>query len=199
MQPLAPQFGTSTTISLPLTGFPALWLVPTQTSSVTVSQSSNVPAMLDWGYVDPDIASAMTGALCSITGSASFTPRGGTVTQGFWEAIPSECGPYGAPAPAGVATLAMTAQSKAFDPAVTSDTGDFWPTSINPAAPFSPITLNPGQTGTVNVTITPSGASGTVVSGVLYVDVYDVGVPTASYASPTGDELVGLPYSYTIH
>jgi hypothetical protein len=195
---LAPQFGTSTTISLPLTGFPALWLVPTQTSSVAVSQSSNVPAMFDWGYVDPDIASAMTGPLCSITGSASFTPPGGTVTQGFWEAIPSECGPYAVPAPAGVATLAMTAQSKAFDPAVTSDTGDFWPTSINPAAPFSPITLNPGQTGTVNVTITPSGASGTVVSGVLYVDVYDVGVPTASYASPTGDELVGLPYSYTI-
>ena len=196
---LAPQFGTSTTISLPITGPLALWLVPTETSSVAVSQSSTVPAMFDWGYDDPDIASATTGSLCSTTASASFTPSGGTVTQGLWGATPTECGPYAAPAPAGTATLAMTAQSKAFDPAITSDTGDFWPTSINPAAPFSPITLNPGQTAVINVTITPSGASGTVVSGVLYVDVYDVGVPTATYESPTGDEVAGLPYSYSIN
>lgn len=194
---LAPQFGTSTTISLQ-TGNLALWLVPTETSSVAVSQSSTVPAMFDWGYDDPDIASATTGSLCSTTASASYAPPGGKVTQGLWGATPSECGPYTAPAPAGTATLAMTAQSKAFDPAITSDTGDFWPTSINPAAPFSPITLNPGQSGTINVTITPNGASGTVVSGVVYVDVYDTGVPTAAYASSTGDELVGLPYTYTI-
>jgi Subtilase family/Peptidase inhibitor I9 len=196
---LAPQFGTSTTIPLPLTGPLALWLVPTETSSVAVSQSSTLPAMFDWGYDDPDIASATSGSLCSTTASASFTPPGGTVTQGLWGAVPSECGPYTAPAPAGTATLAMTAQSKAFDTTITSDTGDFWPTSINPATTFSPITLNPGQTGTINVTITPSGASGTVVSGVLYVDVYDVGVPTATYASPTGDEVAGLPYSYSIN
>jgi Subtilase family/Peptidase inhibitor I9 len=196
---LAPQLGTSTVISLPITGPLALWLVPTETSSVAVSQSSTVPAMFDWGYDDPDIASATTGSLCSTTASASFTPSGGTVTQGLWGATPTECGPYAAPAPAGTATLAMTAQSKAFDPAITSDTGDLWPTSINPAAAFSPITLNPGQTGTINVTITPSGAAGTVVSGVLYVDVYDVGVPTATYESPTGDEVAGLPYSYSIN
>jgi hypothetical protein len=58
--------------------------------------------------------------------------------------------------------------------------------------------LNPGETGTINVTITPSGASGTVVSGVLYVDTYDVGPPTATYESPTGNEVAGLPYRYTI-
>jgi hypothetical protein len=196
---LAPQLGTSTIITLPITGPLALWLVPTETSGVAVSQSSTVPAMFDWGYDDPDIANATTGSLCSTTASASFTPSGGTVTQGLWGATPTECGPYAAPAPVGTATLAMTAQSKAFDPAIISDTGDFWPTSVNPAAPFSPITLNPGQTGTINVTITPSGASGTVVSGVLYVDVYDVGVPTATYASPTGDEVAGLPYSYSIN
>ena len=194
--------GTSIAVSLPITAPPflAAWLVPTETSSVAVSQTSTVPAMFDWGYYDPDIASATTGSLCSTTASASLTPPGGTVTQGLWEATPSECGPYAAPAPAGTASLAMTAQSKAFDPAITSDTGDLWPTSINAAtfATFSPITLNPGETGTINVTITPSGASGTVVSGVLYVDVYDVGVPTATYASPTGDEVAGLAYSYTI-
>jgi Subtilase family/Peptidase inhibitor I9 len=195
---LAPQEGTSDTISLPITGPLALWLVPTETSSVAVSQTSSVPAMFDWGFDDPDLSSAKTGSLCSTTSSASYSPRGGTVTQGLWGATPTECGPYTAPAVAGTATLAMTARSKAFDPAVTSDTADLWPASINPAAPFAPITLNPGQTGTINVTITPSGASGTVVSGVLYVDTYDVGPPIATYESPTGNEVAGLPYRYTI-
>ena len=195
---LAPQEGTSGTISLPITGPLALWLVPTETSSVAVSQTSSVPAMFDWGFDDPDFASAKTGSLCSTTSSASYSPRGGTVTQGLWGATPTECGPYAAPAVAGSATLVMTAQSKAFDPAVTSDTADLWPASVNPSVPFAPITLNPGETGTINVTITPSGASGTVVSGVLYVDTYDVGPPTATYESPTGNEVVGLPYRYTI-
>jgi hypothetical protein len=36
-----------------------------------------------------------------------------------------------------------------------------------PPPPTGPITLNPGQTGTITVTITPSGASGTVVRGTL--------------------------------
>ena len=156
--------------------------------------------MFDWGGFigDPDIASAMTGPLCSTTASASFAPSGGTVTAGPWYAQPSECGPYAAPASAATASLAMTAESKAFDSAVTSDTGDFWPTAINPATAFAPIILNPGQTGTINVTITPSGASGTVVTGTLYVDAFATGAPTAVFSIPTGDELAGLPYSYTI-
>jgi len=200
---LAPQPGTSDTVNLPNTApFPPEWLVPTQTSSVSISQSSSLPAMFDWGDVigDPDIASASLGpgSLCSTTASASFTPAGGTVTAGLWYANPSECGPYGTPASAATAFVAMNAQSKAFDPAVTSDTGDFWPTSINPATTFSPIILSPGQTGTIDVTITPSGASGTLVSGTLYIDDLATGVPTASYETTSGDELAGLPYTYTI-
>ena len=95
------------------------------------------------------------------------------MTAGIWNAVPSERGPYGlGGAPAGTADVSMTTQSKAFDPAVTSSTGDFWPASINLAAlgTFSPLLVNPGQTGTITVTITPSGASGTVVHGTLYVD-----------------------------
>src|SRR6185437_5167235 len=49
-----------------------------------------------------------------------------------------------------------------------------------------PITLNPGQTGTIVVTITPSGASGTVVNGTLYIDDFD-------FFTDGGDELVALP------
>ena len=61
----------------------------------------------------------------------------------------------------------------------------------NPPPPTGPITLNPGQTGTITVTITPSGASGTVVHGTLYIDDFD-------FFTDGGDELVALPYTYTI-
>ena len=60
---LSPQFGTSDTLSLPLTGNPALWLVPSETSSVSVAQTSSLPGMFDTGPLpgDPDLASAATG------------------------------------------------------------------------------------------------------------------------------------------
>ena len=197
---LVTQIGSSDTgLLLPLGVTPPFWLVPTETSSISVSQSSTLPAMFDMFLAtgDPDIIpSAKTGSLCSTATSASFTPVGGTVGAGLWAAVPSECGPYDAPAPAATATLAMSALSKAFDLTITSDTDDFWLTSINPAATFSPIILGPGQTGTINVTITPTGASGTVVRGSLYIDDYVGAVPP--YLTTSGDELAVIPYAYTV-
>ncbi len=198
---LAPQFGAPET-GIPLTsGDDAFWLVPTQTSSVSVSASGTVPIQFDFGIVpgDPDISSSPPGpgSLCSTTPSGSFTPSGGTVTAGLWFAAPSECGPYPTGgAPAGTANVAMTATAKAFDPAVSSTTGDLWPTSVNSANAFSPVVIAPGASATVNVTFTPSGAAGTVVSGDLYVDDYLSGIPP--YGQISGDELAAIPYTYTI-
>ncbi len=195
---LAPQFGGSDTVPLPAVSEPE-WLVPTQTSSVSVSQSSTLPAMFDFGAAvgDPDLPSSSGGAsLCGTSSSGSYTPPGGTVTAGIWYALPDQCGPYPGPAPAATATVSMTAQSKAFDSTVTSTTGDIWLASTNSTVTFSPIVLNPGQSGVINVTITPSGASGTVVTGTLYIDDYVSGVPP--YGQIAGDELAALPYTYTI-
>jgi len=197
---LALQLGTSGSITLPNTGNYPYWLVPTHTSSVSVAQTATVPAMFDFGpYAgDPDLPSAGFGnaSLCATTVSASYAPPGGAVTTGLWGAGPTECGPYASPAVAAAATVSMTSQSKAFDPAVTSDSGDLWLASTNASTPFSPVTINPGQTTTVNVKITPSGPSGTVVAGVLYVDDFVSGVPP--YGNITGDELAAIPYTYTI-
>jgi Peptidase inhibitor I9 len=197
---LATQFGTTQTgIALPPKGNPD-WLVPTQTSSVSVSASATLPIQFDFSPAtgDPDLSSAPPGAgpLCTTTPSGSFTP-GGNVTAGIWDAVPSECGPYPpGGAPAGTANMAMTATAKAFDPAVTSSVGDFWQLATNPAASFSLFVINPGATATINVTITPSAAAGTVVSGNLYVDAFTGDVPP--YGQVTGDELAALPYTYTV-
>ena len=79
---------------------------------------------------------------------------------------------------------------------MTSPDGDLWLQSVNPSATVSPIVINPGQSVTINVTITPNAAAGTVVSGHLYVDDFYSGVPP--YGQQSGDELSAIPYEYTV-
>ena len=196
---LAP-LDAATGLSLPLTVEPPLYIVPSQTSSLSVTQTSSLPTMFDFSPVagDPDLASSASGAgpLCSTSPSASYSPSGGTVTSGVWSVTPAECGPFLAPAPAGTASDSVTATTKAFDTAVTSPVGDFWEASVNPSSSFSLFVIQPGQTATLNVTITPLAAPGTVVSGNLYVDVFDGNVPP--FGQEGGDELAALPYTYTV-
>ncbi len=192
----------NTGLTLPLTvNFPPQWIVPTQTSSVSVAANATLPMMFDFSPFagDPDIASAPAGPgpLCADTESATYRAAGGTVTAGGWSSLPSECGPYPTGATPGTLNYVnMTAQTKQFDSTVTSDTGDFWLASTNPSAPFAPVIVKPGDTATINVTITPTGPKNTKVSGTLYVDDYVQGVPP--YGQVAGDELVALPYAYMI-
>jgi hypothetical protein len=202
---LAP-FDQASGLALPLTNTVPTWLVPNETTSVSVTASATLPMMFDFspssGFIDdtgdPDLASASSGPgpLCADTESASYSPPGGSVTTGFWSAVPTECGPYSGPAPAGTVSTAMTALIKGFDPAVTSPTGDLWLESLDPASTFSPFVLQPGQSATVPVTITPSGPSGTQVSGHIYVDTFLSNVPP--YVQGSGDELAAIPYAYTV-
>jgi hypothetical protein len=189
LAPLSPETG----LPLPLTTSPPVWLVPSQTSSLSVAAIASLPIMFDFGPFagDPDLASSV-----GTTPTGSYTPAGGQVTAGLWSAAPAEIGPYPSGAPAGTVSMAMTATTKEFDPAVTSPTGDAWLTAVNPATTFTPVTINPGQTATINVTITPSAAAGSVVSGNLYIDDFISGVPP--YGQLGGDELAALPYEYTV-
>jgi hypothetical protein len=191
---------TTGTVALPMTSYFPTWLVPAETSSVWVSQTASLPAMFDYSPFngDPDIPSAQVGSgpLCSTTESSNYAPSGGTVTAGLWEAGPTECGPYSKAAPAGTATILMDAVTKAFDTSVSSKPGDLWQLSTNPTASFSPVTIKPGQTATIKVTITPTGSAGSVVSGDLYVDDAVSSVPL--YGQLSGDELSAIPYQYTI-
>jgi hypothetical protein len=183
--------------ALPLIAGPPEWVVPTQTSSVKAAASATLPIMFDFGpnQGDPDIVGA-PGA--NNTAVGTYTPTGGTVQNGVWFGEPSELGPYSGPAAAGVVNMTLTATTKAFDPAVTTAGGDLWTSAFDLSVlnTFNPVVINPGQTATINVTITPSGASGTVVSGNLYINDFVGAVPP--YDETAGDELAALPYTYTI-
>ncbi len=187
----------TTGLSLPLVGEPPLYLVPPQTSSISVAVSASLPIMFDYSSAtdSPDVTSS-SHAVCSDAQSSSYSPAGGSVTPGAWFVTPAECGPYAAPAPAGTANVSMTAETEKFDPAVGSNVGDFWLVSVNPLASFRIFVIKPGQTKTITVSITPSGSAGTAVSGHLYVDELLADVPP--YGQTSGSELAALPYNYTI-
>ena len=186
---LVTQLGTTANASIPfdVTQLGPTWLVPTQTGTLTIEQSSTVPADFD--------ASTLINGVPEVYGqpqglTARATLDANRVSQGLWSATPTALGPTNGPV-TGTATYTTTVHTKAFDGAATASTGDAWLFATHADTSFTPLVLQPGQTGTITVTITPTGAAGTKVGGVLYVDTF-------STAVLSGDELTAIPYSYTI-
>ena len=175
---------------------PPEWIVPTMTHSVSASASSSVPVMFNFGPFpgDPDEASSY-----GRTASALYpldkvvTP----VTQGLWFAAPSELGPYAVQGAAmTTVTTAMSAMTQGFDTSAIPATGDFWKFAVAPlaaSASYNLFAVNPGQTRTINLTVTPSAPSGTVVRGMLYIDDF-----ADSLQFLSGSQLVALPYAYRV-
>ena len=174
------------------------WLVPTQTLGVRASASATLPVEFDMSPSpgDPDVFGPPTTANHA---AAFYYPKGGSVEPGIWNAFPDEIGPYRGPAPAGLVTMSLTATTKQFDPAVTTTQGDLWLAAVQGPSvigTLTPAIIEPGESAIVNVTITPSGPSGTVVFGTLYVD--DLVGDLPPYGQITGDQVAAIPYTYTI-
>lgn len=187
--------GDSTQAPLGTGNIPA-YVVPTHTSAIaaTLTTTGSQPIQFDATAPlgDPDLAST-AGKTASLRYAAN------PVSQGIWALSPDQVGPYlTAPTPE-PAIASMTATTRAFDPAVASSTGDFWLGALDPANKVAPVTVAPGQTADIAVTITPTGKH-RVVRGTLYVD--DLSDTIQYYgmllSQPTGNDVVALPYTYTV-
>lgn len=201
---LAPQ--SSAVLELPMTATASSpsWLVPSDTSEMTLSAHASVPLTFDWGpgIGDPDLNAVSTGD------TAVGTWSGSPITSGVWLADPSEIGPYGtSPPPKSKASMAATVETQAFDPSITSPTGDLWLQSVDADATVQVLTVMPGQSAVIPVTITPSAPSGQVVSGTLYVDewgeVLSVSANAENYQPAqayfqAGTQIAALPYLYRV-
>jgi hypothetical protein len=185
-----------TTVPLPLSvsssGSP-VWLVPSHSSAVAVLADATQPIEFDFSPFagDPDIPSAVDGT--TAVGAFQANP----VTQGLWAATPSELGPTPIGGGAtGQASFDLVAQTKAFDPAVTSPATDLWLGTVSAVGDLALVTIQPGQSATIPVTITPSGTAGSVVSGTLYVD--QLAVDTSDVTNESANDVAAIPYEYTI-
>jgi hypothetical protein len=192
---IAPQ--TTATLTLPNEAgvFPQ-FLVPSHTTAINpvVSAPDSVFFDFAWTFGDPDLGS-------SAGKTATGTYTAAEVPAGDWSITPSLTGALGAkPATEVNAALSMTATTAAFDPAVTAPTGDLWLGSTDATAGFTPYVVNPGQSVTIPVTITPEGKAGTVVSGTLYLSDSSLisGTLVGGGTTPQGSDVAAFPYSYTI-
>ena len=177
------------------------FLVPPGTTQLTAAGTSSVPVLTELtnGAQGIDVVGNLTSGKSGSTVSvAKVTEPGSTVSTGVWFTDLNEIGAVG---PAGPVTAAarvdLTANTLGFDRAVTSSTGDFWAVVTDPTADTgTPVTIAPGATATITVTITPNAAVGAKVSGVLnIVTPPQFGAPTFN---TTGDVIAQVPYAYTV-
>jgi hypothetical protein len=214
--PLAELSGHNTDIPLPVpAGIFPQWLVPTNMNQLTFTASATQPVNLDVFYNsgEPELYSAAQG------NGAVVRLNTRQVSPGAWFGDIGQHGPFAGPATPGTVSVAASAHGQLFDPAVTSSTGDIWQAGVDPGsnpalasalrkagqggplglrantaaatAEPAPVTLAPGKSATISVTVTPGATKGSVVRGHLYVDTFN-------QFTLGGDELIDLPYAYTV-
>jgi hypothetical protein len=196
---LVSPFG-SQTFQLPAHAAPT-FLVPPSTTGLTETAVSDVPAIADLldgtqGIdVVGDLSAAQNGSTVSV---ATVKERKGTTGTGVWFTDVNEIGAVGPEgAPTANCSVGLTARTLAFDDAMTSSTRDFWAVAVDPNADLgNAVTIQPGDTATITLTITPTAKVGSLVRGLL--NVYTP--PSFAYPTfnTTGDLLAQIPYSYTV-
>jgi len=189
--------------NLPVNDNLPVYLVPTNSTQfqAQATTTGSTALLFESQFVggDPDLASTI-----GTTASLSFADN--PIATGEWDVLPVEYGTFGTTGPPSeAATTSASVITSPFDTAVSSPTGDLESDSANPATSldsFKPIAIDPGQTGTIPVTITPRGTSGTQVTGTLYLDdtaYFEFGsIQNALVNYPQADEVAALPYQYTI-
>jgi hypothetical protein len=178
------------------------WLVPTQVGRLTVGASATDPIDFDMMALDsptainspnnPDIE-APTGTGSSVSHSAH------EVGSSMWAAFPTIHGltPPDGTLPGSSVDFQASVETKAFYGDYSSSTGDALLSTVDPtAAAATPITIPAGGHATVTVHLTPTGATGSVQQGALYVDTLN---PFGS-AGTAGlvDEVAAIPFAFTV-
>ncbi len=176
----------TTQIPIPPGTNPPLFLMVPQTNQVTAAAQATEPVTFDWGFGDPHLIAASAGN----TASGRFSAR--EVPDGIWFIAPAPIGPFNGPAPQGQVSTGLVAHTRTFDIDSQPSSGDLWEEAVGiDDGGFAPVTVAPGKKGTLSVTITPSGRKGRTVRGTLLVDSF-------SDFLLSGNELVAIPYEYTV-
>ncbi len=168
------------------------FVVPPFSTDLTVAATSTVPINFDtspaFGF--PDVLSNSFGDNAVAHLHASDVPAS------IWACTPTELGP-------GLATTApyscgAVADTRTFDPTVDSSTGNIWSALEGLTGTYAPLVLQPGQAGDITVTFTPAGSPGTVVSGFIAVETFNLDPFNLFYDTFSSDQLASIPYRYVV-
>ena len=187
----------SCAVSATLPGTCGQFILPPESSTIQFTAKSTAPINMD--------AFNNVGFLVGITGSPDiFAKKAGpntvvasltepVIPWGTWNVVPALIGPFGSPgALTKPVTMTALATMKKFDLTMSSDTGDAWAAFTLGSGTVDPLVLGPGESGTITLKIKPSaGDVGKSVTGFVYIDTFNSVVGT-------GDEVVRIPYAYTI-
>ncbi len=191
-----PIYTCSKTTTLP--GLCLYTFLPTEVNDAQFEAQSTVPINMDAsnsngtgpvGFTgSPDLYAKTIGPN---TVAASLQTR--EVPWSYWYLTPALIGPFGpAGAPTAPVKAAVFVNMRPFDPAVSADSGDLYLDAVYGSATFNPLVLAPGATGVINLRIKPTASQvGETVRGFVFLDNY-------SQSLGSGDEVVRIPYSYTV-
>jgi Subtilase family len=187
---------TDSEATAPVTDNVPEYLVPSHTTQIAVAATTDgtKPIQFDFSSPigDPDIAST-----AGLTANGNYAAA--AVTPGLWFVAPSQVGPYFTAATPEDLGTAMSAKTRAFDPALSSSTGDLWQTALDPNLTLNAVTVQPGDTAVIEVKITPTAGAHSV-SGTLYIDDTDlVADEYGTFISPNANDVAALPYAYSVN
>ena len=175
-----------------LPGFCSASPVPPRVAAIQLQAQSTVPINMDAAPStgDPDVWARQVGK-----DTVAVFLQDPEVPYGAWYMWPALVGPFGpAGAPTENVTTTATVSMQPFDTAVTASSGDYWADQLQGTSTYNPLVLAPGASGAITLTIKPdAGTVGRAIAGSIYVDTANTADPNA-----TGDEVVGLPYAYTV-
>jgi hypothetical protein len=99
---------------------------------------------------------------------------------------------------ASTATVSLKAVTKAFDPQVTTATGNAWLYGNLGEGTFNPVYIPAGATRTIKITIKSGARAGSLERGTLYIEDFAVAGLVGIFGVTTGDVLTSVPYSFRI-
>jgi hypothetical protein len=163
------------------------FLVPPFSTAATIGASSTVPITLDTSpdFETPDVEAQQFG------NSAVANVTAPEVPASAWSCAPAEQGPFTGTAPSTTFSCGADAVTNRFAPDVSTSAGNIWADVDLGTNTYNPLVLDPGQTGTITVSISPTDANRTKVRGCLTLETFN-------FNTLSSDEVATFPYAYRV-
>jgi hypothetical protein len=161
--------------------------VPPFSPAATIAASSTVPITLD---TSPDFGTPDVGAQ-QFGNSAVAFPSAPELPASIWSCAPAEQGPFATTAPLTTFSCGADALTNRFAPDVSTSAGNIWQDVDTGTSTYNPLVLDPGQTGTITVSLSPTDPTRTKVRGFLALETFN-------FNTFSSDEVASFPYAYRV-